>query len=360
MNALANDQRDRLVSPPPPDKKRGGLLFELDRARSSFKFTVGQYIGETPEDEKDTFRNGPERRARAMPGELVFRSQMRLTPPNILLTNYSMLEYLLLRPDDSPLFDNRNSESWTFLVLDEAHQYRGAKGIEMAMLIRRLKKRLRNAGCVNKFRCIATSASLINEDKDRAAVAEFASALFDEPFEPNDVIVGESEEIVSHGKRPLTKAEYELLTGILDGSATTTECATISQELGVDLARIDAREEFVACLLRQDERTSSLLQLLSRGALDVADLARNIFPELSGSDGMRAASLLIQLCLRARDPDTEAPLLSARYHQFMRAMEGAFLNFQDGTTKLVLIAARVRETRTPSNWLCVENVGNIT
>ncbi len=73
---------------------------------------------------------------------------MRKSPPHILLTNYSMLEYLLIRPDDSPLFDGGIAARWRFLVLDEAHQYRGARGMEMAMLLRRLKQRLRDGGGV--------------------------------------------------------------------------------------------------------------------------------------------------------------------------------------------------------------------
>jgi len=132
MNALANDQRERL----------GQICKRLEEERSPFRFTFGQYIGETPEDEGDSYRHARDHIAHRLPGELVLRSEMRLTQPHILLTNYSMLEYLLLRPDDSPLFDNGCARWWTFLVLDEAHQYRGSRGIEMAMLLRRLKQRL--------------------------------------------------------------------------------------------------------------------------------------------------------------------------------------------------------------------------
>src|SRR3990172_3663670 len=72
----------------------------------------------------------------------------------------STLEYLLVRPDDSPLFDDGRARWWTFVVLDEAHQYRGTRGIEMAMLLRRLKQRLREGGSSGSFRCTATSATL--------------------------------------------------------------------------------------------------------------------------------------------------------------------------------------------------------
>lgn len=55
-------------------------------------------------------------------GEIVFREDMRRTPPHILLTNYSMPEYLLLRPDDSPPFER--GRHWRFIALDEAHLHR--------------------------------------------------------------------------------------------------------------------------------------------------------------------------------------------------------------------------------------------
>lgn len=188
MNALANDQRERL----------GALCNALAVANSSFEPTFGQYIGQTPEDQRDRWRNATWGAENRLPGELVFRSEMRNTPPHILLTNYSMLEYLLIRPEDSPLFDNGRSEHWQFMVLDEAHQYRGAKGMEMGMLIRRAKQRLRDGGRQAPFRCIATSATLSSGESeiDRKVVAKFAQELFAEPFYDSGIIFGESETAV--------------------------------------------------------------------------------------------------------------------------------------------------------------------
>ncbi len=181
MNALANDQRERL----------GEICRQLKEAKSSFQPTFGQYIGQTPKDSNDRFwRQAGVREEERRPGELVFRKEMRKTPPHILLTNYSMLEYLLIRPDDSPLFDNELGEHWQFIVLDEAHQYRGTKGMEMGMLLRRLKQRLRDGGRQAPFRCIATSATISSSEgeKDRQLVAEFAAELFGEQFTPDGVI----------------------------------------------------------------------------------------------------------------------------------------------------------------------------
>ena len=117
---------------------------------------------------------------------------MRASPPNILLTNYSMLEYLLIRPNDSPLFDNGIGKHWRFVVLDEAHLHRGAQGAEMGMLMRRLKQRVRVGGRADGFSCIATSATIASShsDETRQEVAGFAKALFGEAFTSDDIIFG--------------------------------------------------------------------------------------------------------------------------------------------------------------------------
>ena len=182
MNALANDQRERL----------GIICDELQRAASPFKPTFGQYIGQTPEDHNDVGRNASAKLEKRMPGELVLRDEMRTSPPHILLTNYSMLEYLLIRPDDSPLFDDGRGARWQFIVLDEAHQYRGAKGMEMGMLIRRLKQRVRVGGRQGPTRCIATSATMSSgqSEEDKQLIAEFGRELFGEPFSASGVIFG--------------------------------------------------------------------------------------------------------------------------------------------------------------------------
>ena len=191
MNALANDQRDRL----------GNIGRGLREAGSSFCPTFGQYIGQTPQHGWDRWRNADWWAENRLPGEMIFRDEMRDAPPHILLTNYSMLEYLLIRPDDSPLFDDGRGKRWQFIVLDEAHQYRGAKGMEMGMLLRRLKQRLRDGGRRDPFRCIATSATLSSgkSDADRHAVAGFANELFGESFSARSIVFSESRETTAAG-----------------------------------------------------------------------------------------------------------------------------------------------------------------
>ena len=218
MNALANDQRQRL----------GEICGKLRDEDSNFQPTFGQYIGETPENIRDRFRKGPDKHAARLPGELVFREEMRNKPPHILLTNYSMLEYLLIRPDDSPLFDGDRGTHWQFIVLDEAHQYRGVKGMEMGMLIRRLKQRLRAGGRGDKaFRCIATSATISSDksEEGKVAVAQFAGELFGEKdgFSAENIVFGKRKE--SEKQQPPSR--FHLFMRALEG-------AFLVRENGVD------------------------------------------------------------------------------------------------------------------------------
>jgi len=318
MNALANDQRDRL----------GEISSKLKEARSPFQFTFGQYIGETPEDESDSRRHARDHIMNRLSGELVLRSQMRNTPPHILLTNYSMLEYLLLRPDDSPLFDKGRAQWWKFLVLDEAHQYRGSKGIEMAMLLRRLKRRLREGGRTKPFRCIATSATLMGEPGDKATVAQFGSDLFGEEFLENDVILGEAEPIPELCPKSLDYDDYRFLKEALDGKSTEARIRLINlaTKLGVPLPGNEDLPKGIGRLLQHDLRTTQLRRCITSNPMEFSNIANGIFGDLPDEKRVIALAELVELLVQTSDPSSDAPLLSARYHLFLRSLEGAFVS----------------------------------
>lgn len=334
MNALANDQRERL----------GEICKWLKETQSSFRFTFGQYIGETPEDEGDSQRHARdhlterdqqgysivEENGDVVHGELVLRSEMRRTPPHILLTNYSMLEYLLLRPDDSPLFDNDNGRArwWTFLVLDEAHQYRGSRGIEMAMLLRRLKQRLREGGRSEPFRCIATSATLVGEEGDKAAVAQFASDLFGEEFREEDVILGETVPVPEPGPKTLSLADYRELKKVLQEEQRTnrTPLDVLASKVGVSLPDGKEPETSVGSILQGDARATALRRMITGNPVEVSEVANRVFDDLPEGERVSALADLVELLLQAKDPSSGAPLLSARYHLFLRSLEGAFVS----------------------------------
>ncbi|MCL4853460.1 MAG: DEAD/DEAH box helicase, partial [Bryobacteraceae bacterium] len=161
MNALANDQLGRLRT---LIRDSGvGVTFAMYTGESE---SVAATLGEPVEG-----------------NEFIRRTDIRQHQPDILLTNYKELEFMLVRKEDRTLF----SPSLRFLVLDEIHSYRGALATEIACLIRRLKAR---AGVgEGKLRCVGTSATVSKDAGGDEALAEFVSALYGEPFSREDVIV---------------------------------------------------------------------------------------------------------------------------------------------------------------------------
>ena len=107
-------------------------------------------------------------------------------PPHILLTNYVMLEYMMIRPAERH-FTDRTTASLEFLVLDELHTYRGRQGADIAMLMRRLRERSGNQKLLN----IGTSATVASggkRDDRRRAAAEVATKLFGTKIPPENVV----------------------------------------------------------------------------------------------------------------------------------------------------------------------------
>jgi ATP-dependent helicase YprA (DUF1998 family) len=108
--------------------------------------------------------------------ELLLRHEVQDQPPDLLITNYSMLEYMLLRPIERPIFERTKDffashpDERLLFVLDEAHLYRGASGTEVALLIRRLRNRLGLSP--ERVQVIATSASFSDSDAARRFIAD--------------------------------------------------------------------------------------------------------------------------------------------------------------------------------------------
>ncbi len=338
MNALAFDQRERL----------GQICAKLEKYGSEFNFKFGQYVGDTPDNENDRQRNASEAKRNRLKGELVLREEMRAAPPHILLTNYSMLEFMLLRPKDTSLFDNGNAQWWKFIVLDEAHQYRGTKGMEMGMLLRRLKQRLCEGGRQKGFLCIATSATLSSDTEDKAPVARFAQDLFGESFASEHIITGQYEKLLGGHEVILDPTDYKQIESAqsIATSDLRIELSSITSKLRIDLAERQRWQEVIYIILQKDARATRLREKITGHTIKVDELAKNIFPELE-NDGEKIKSLvrLAQLLVSAESPIDGSPLLTARCHFFLRSLEGAYLSLagtnstdtnQPFTTKILL------------------------
>lgn len=113
------------------------------------------------------------------------REEIRRRPPDILLTNHVMLEYLLTRPFDAPII--RAAEGLSFLVLDELHTYRGRQGADVALLVRRVRETCK----APDLRCVGTSATMAGPGTfadQQVEVARVASRLFGTEVQPQHVI----------------------------------------------------------------------------------------------------------------------------------------------------------------------------
>jgi DEAD/DEAH box helicase len=116
------------------------------------------------------------------------REEIRRNPPDILLTNFMMLELLLTRQDDLNREVIDNCRGLSFIVLDELHTYRGRQGADVALLMRRLKERLLEPG--QPVQCVGTSATMAtgNDAERNDAVAEVTSKIFGESITPASVV----------------------------------------------------------------------------------------------------------------------------------------------------------------------------
>lgn len=321
MNALANDQLRRLRR----------LL------RSVPEITFGRYTGET----KKKRREAQESFSYANPGEplvdgeLLSREELRASPPHILLTNYAMLEYLLLRPTDTAFFDGPTAGRWRFIVLDEAHVYTGAAGAEVGLLLRRLKARVLRPE--QTLQCIATSATIGGGAGDLVEVAQFAERLFGEPFEwgpsdsdVQDVIVAEHDFSVDEstawgeGSAALDLEVLHRLDRTNGGGRTAFEAHPWPTEVLGALERLsgDDPERALYDLYSGDRRVVRLRRRLARGPATMEEASRAVLGE---SGRARELSTLVSLAARARPTSSDASLVPARYHVFFRSPDRAFL-----------------------------------
>jgi ATP-dependent helicase YprA (DUF1998 family) len=340
MNALANDQLRRL---------RGVL-------RPCPEITFGRYVGETPEDTRTGREQFHDRFAGEdlLPNELVSRRQMQDAPPHFLLTNYAMLEYLLLRRRDSTLFDGAAGKHWRFIALDEAHVYDGADGAEVAMLLRRLRDRVVQSER-GRLQCFATSATLGRGEADYPELVGFARALFDESFDweaadpsRQDVVGAKRKRLVR--EQPAYELPRALYVPLLNASrspeATSADLASIvrahAAEIGASATASVAPAAYLARLLAKDRRVTALQERIETGAVPINEAAEVAFGHGPPNEDLVA---LIDLAVLARERPEDEALIPARYHFWLRALEGGYvcLHPAHGDAEPMLRLSRHRE-----------------
>ncbi len=299
MNALANDQISRLRT----------ILKDYPY------ITFGSYTGQTREKEREALEKykSLNQGKKPLKNELISRERMKETPPHILITNYSMLEYLMLRPKDNSFFQGVFAKHWEFIVLDEAHTYSGSTGIEVSMLIRRLKAYVSNPFL--KF--ILTSATLGSEDANDE-VATFASRLCDAPFYPEDVIRASRIKlsIDVDSSITLTNRDYSELSDILDSGYEDKQLLEMLRNyFKINIAAKDSSEYLFDVLIK--DTTFWKAKLFLNKPKTVKEICNYMsWKEKDLSEFVDVASQAVK---------NRKKLFDSRYHMFIRATDGVFI-----------------------------------
>lgn len=296
MNALANDQARRITDMITTDPALGGIQAAL-------------YVGE----------EGPQRSAVTKDGLITSRPAIREQAPDILLTNYKMLDQLLLRPSDATLWD-QSATSLQYLVLDEFHTYDGAQGTDVAMLLRRLGLALKRRWGDDDFDTaarqrplgvltpVATSATL-GDGSDPSAMIAFANTVFGGGFDATSVVTEtrlsvdewareaiEAVEELGLAPVPLIDARATQLQEQLSGHRHSPEeiTAAVLELLYVAVEDEDAQERYAEALASATDDADRLeleftlvlahpfvrsLVIASEQATSLAELARTLFPD---------------------------------------------------------------------------------
>lgn len=237
------------------------------------------------------------------------RDAIRSNPPDILLTNYMMLELLLTRREDRELV--RAAQGLHFLVFDELHTYRGRQGADVALLIRRC--RLAFGG--HNITCIGTSATMVSggsSEEQKGEVAKVAQTLFGVPFDASQVI-GETLE------RATPEADFRAQLVIPKlCEAIETEAATPDN---YDYFRIHPLASWIESTfgVRAEEGTGRLIRQAPR-RLKGEDSAAEELARLTSTDPAKCAAVLRRFLLKGcelrRSESSRFPIFAFRLHQF--------------------------------------------
>jgi len=262
--------------------------------------------------------------------ELLTRHEVLDAPPDVLVTNYSMLEYMLMRPLERPVFDatrawlERFPNQRFLLVVDEAHLYRGAAGTEVALLLRRLRDRLGITG--DRLQVICTSASF----EDAARARQFAALLTGK--QPAAFVSARGELALRSNAAPGAAGEAEILASIdLDafyGEEDPARRLDIVRPL-LELRgtrHADPRTSLYRAL--EDYPPMSLLvNATMQKACRVDELGSLLFPDTAPDVAERAATVLVALGSFSREAGKlDGPgLLPSRVHAFFRGLPGLWI-----------------------------------
>ncbi len=285
-------------------------------------------------DKKSLWQNrntGEYLRAVTLPddSELLTRHEIQASPPDLLVTNYSMLEYMLMRPVERQIFDRtrdwlqNNQEERFLVVLDEAHLYRGSSGAEVALLLRRLRDRLGIPP--DRFQVICATASF----NDQSYAPVFGAQLTGTLESSFEAVTGALE--LRPNAATGNKADSEVLAAIkLDqyyNALSDAERLDVIQPL-LEHRKVLSNHTPEAALfhaLHDFEPMGLLINDTMKEARPVADLGSQIFPSSESSTADAAVNSLMALGSIARLDQKSPGLLPCRVHNFFRGLPGLWV-----------------------------------
>ncbi len=269
LNALIKSQKDRLTAWSEPFG--GGIRYCL-------------YNGDTPYEAK----------ASRWKSEVADRRKLRSEPPPILVTNATMLEYMLVRSDDRPILEQSQGKL-RWIVIDEAHTYIGSQAAELTLLLRRV---LHGFGCrPENVHFVATSATIAGDNSTAEQLREFLADIAGVSVEQVSVVSG------NRAVPVLPDVDADKLKQV-----TTKELRVLSPEKRFDRLCADS-------LMRD------LRETLAVKARPLSAIAGTFSGE-SSSDALAETLELLDLASKAVDEDGGGSFLPLRGHFFQRTVAG--------------------------------------
>jgi ATP-dependent helicase YprA (DUF1998 family) len=259
--------------------------------------------------------------------ELMTRFEMQKTPPDILITNYSMLEYMLFRPRESTIWsDTRawlraNTENRLLIVLDEAHMYRGASGGEVMLLLRRLFNKLGIGR--DRVQFILTTASMPHHStEDEKAVHRFAQDLTSAQGDSFKYFYGDVQQKVGDNDNRKILGEQAFLNFARQEGDTLDRLNSFWHGIAT-FDRMKIANEWQYEHILEYQPFVQLYQTLNEGAQDITRLAQLIFPSLKKEDQQSALDTALEIASNARSANG-ANLFPMKAHLLFRGIRGIY------------------------------------
>jgi ATP-dependent helicase YprA (DUF1998 family) len=259
------------------------------------------------------------------------RAEILAHPPDILLTNYVMLELILTRPFEKPLI--AHAQGLRFLVLDEMHTYRGRQGADVALLVRRVREAL-NA---TQMRCVGTSATLASGgtyDTQRTEVARVASQLFGAEVRPQNVI-GETL------RRATPERDLSDPAFVADLTARVADESRIPPVSYADFVA-DPLSSWIESTfgIAREPGTSRLIRKQPKSLAGAYGAAKDL-AALTGISEERCETVLQEGLLGGyqceRNPETGFPAFAFRLHQFISRGDTVYASLEGEGERLPTI-----------------------